>query len=900
LVKLNLKAVEERVAPIGGRESYDREFIFELLLAYGRSQGNITRLRNGSLNVADDKAHEVAQKNVVYFHETTGDPLAAIEVLRTSPSVVRHNTRFVIVTDYDELLAVDTKTGENLMIPIRDIGKHFTFFLPWAGMEKAQYVAEAHADVKAAERMGKLFDELLAANPGLLDLPHGRHALNVFFTRLLFCFFAEDTGIFAENQFTNAVGSHTQADGSGVAEFLTAVFTALDTERAIDKPAHLAGFPYVNGRLFTMAPDHVVPAFTKKARDLLIESGTLIWREINPDIFGSMFQAIVTPGKRSDLGQHYTSVPNILKTIEPLFLDALKEEFDAAFSSARKLEALLDRIGKIKVFDPACGSGNFLVIAYKELRRLEHAILERLTDIDPKHQVLYAESKINVENFYGIEIDDFAVEVAILSLWIAKHQMNREFFEKFRVDLPLIPLKETGQIHHGNATRIDWQQVCSNSGTEEIYLIGNPPYKGGKSQGKEMKSDYPFVFEKRPYSKDLDYIALWFVKGADYIKGTKAELAFVTTNSVSQGEHVGLMFPMIFSQGLEIGYAYTSFKWENNARRNAGVTVVVISLRVARPGAKRIYTDGLQIEAANINGYLADAPSVFIYRRTRALSASLPRMVLGSMPKDGGHLILDANERDELLNADPLAAKFIKRYVGSAEFINDIERYCLWITDSALDEATDIAPIAKSLAAVARWRKESDAATTAEYASYPNRFKQIAYKPTESIMVPSISSGRREYVPIGYLGPGTVISSKGFAVYDAEPWVFALLTSKVHMVWVNAVSGRMRSDYQYGAYIVYNNFPVPPLDDAVKERLTAAALRVLDVREYHCEKTLAELYDPDLMPADLRAAHAEVDALVDSIYSKRGYETDEQRLSDLFGMYVAMTTNEAANGGKKK
>ncbi len=548
MVKLNLKAVQERVARLGGRESYDREIIFELLLAYGRSQGNVTRLRNGSLNIADDKTREVAQKNVVYFHETTGDPLAAIESLRTAPAAVRYNTRFVIVTDYSELTAVDTKTGENLIVPIRDIDKHFTFFLPWAGMEKAQYVAEAHADVKAAERMGRLFDELLAANPDLLNAPTGRHALNVFFTRLLFCFFAEDTGIFTEGQFTNAVGSHTQPDGSDVAEFLTAVFTALDTEHANDKPSHLSGFPYVNGRLFTIELDQLVPAFTKKARDLLIESGTLIWREINPDIFGSMFQAIVTPGKRSDLGQHYTSVPNILKTIEPLFLNALKEEFDADYDSPKKLVALLDRISSIKIFDPACGSGNFLIIAYKELRRLEHAILERLADIDVNHQVLYAESKINIESFYGIEIDDFAVEVAILSLWIAKHQMNTEFKEKFNLSIPLIPLKETGRIQVGNATRINWQQVCPNNAHEEIYLIGNPPYAGAKTQTNEQKSDYDFVFGRRPFSKNLDYIALWFVKGADYVEGTRAELAFVTTNSVTQGEHVGLMFPAIFAK----------------------------------------------------------------------------------------------------------------------------------------------------------------------------------------------------------------------------------------------------------------------------------------------------------------------------------------------------------------
>lgn len=892
-MRLNLKAIEERVAPLGDRESYDREFIFDLLLAYGKPQGNVTRLRKGSLNIADDPETEVAQKNVVYFKETSGDPLAVIDELKTSPAVVRYNTRFVIVTDYIELVAIDTKAGENLMIPIRDIDQNFTFFLPWAGMEKAQYVAEAHADVKAAERMGKLFDELLGANHGLLDLPYGRHALNVFFTRLLFCFFAEDTGIFTDSQFTNAVGSHTQVDGSDVTEFLDDLFTALDTADPADKPTYLAEFPYVNGRLFSVSPDQVVPNFTKKARDLLIEMGTLIWREINPDIFGSMFQAIVTPGKRSDLGQHYTSVPNILKTIEPLFLEGLKEQFDAGYDKVRKLEALLERIGAIKVFDPACGSGNFLVIAYKELRKLEHAILERLAELDPKHQVLFAESKISIEHFYGIEIDDFAVEVAVLSLWIAKHQMNSEFKEKFGVSIPLIPLKETGQIRAGNATRIDWKAVCPNDGGE-IYLIGNPPYKGGKSQNKEMKDDYPFVFGERPYSKDLDYIALWFVKGSDYIEGTRAELAFVTTNSVSQGEHVGLMFPMLFAKGIEIGYAYTSFKWENNAKRNAGVTVVVISLRTERPGRKFIFTDGLQLEAKNINGYLADAPNVWLKRQMKARSSALPLMTLGSVPKDDGFLVLEPDEKTSLVLGDPQASRFIKKYVGSAEFINDKERYCIWISPEDAELAREIPELDRRMRRVAEFRAASTAANTKALADRPYRFWHVAYKPTDSIVIPRVSSERREYIPMGYLDRGYVTNDQAYAIYDAEPWVFALLTSRVHMAWTSAVGGRMKTDFRYSNTIVYNNFPVPPLSDASKDQLSVAALRVLDVREYHCEKTLAELYDPDLMPADLRVAHAGVDALVDSIYSRRGYETDEQRLSDLFAMYEALTAKEGS------
>ncbi|MBS4104080.1 class I SAM-dependent DNA methyltransferase [Tsukamurella paurometabola] len=894
MARLNLKAVEERVAPLARRETYDREFIFDLLLAYGKPRGNVTRLRNGSLNLAADKDREVAQKNVVYFRETDREPLADVEELRTSPHVVRYNPRFVIATDYGELVAVDTKTGENKVFPIRDIDKHFTFFLPWAGMEKAQYTSEAHADVKAAERMGKLFDELLQANPDLIDEQHGRHALNVFFTRLLFCFFAEDTGIFNDGQFTTAVGSHTQSDGSDVQEFLTDLFNALDTEKPEDKASYLSAFPYVNGRLFEVTSQHVVPAFTKSARGLLLDLGALDWSEINPDIFGSMFQAIVTPGKRSDLGQHYTSVPNILKTIEPLFLNELKDEFDAGFNIVGRLERLLERIAEIKIFDPACGSGNFLVIAYKELRRLEHAILERLADLSPKHQVLYAVSKIDIENFYGIEIDDFAVEVAILSLWIAKHQMNREFREKFGVEIPLIPLKETGQIRADNATRVSWNVVCPNDGHSEIYLISNPPYVGSSMQTDEQKAEFKGVFGSRAFSKNLDYITLWFVKGADYIAGTRAQLAFVTTNSIAQGDHVGLMFPTIFDTGVEVGFAYTSFKWENNAKRNAGVTVSVVSLRNRSSAAKYIFTDDLSIESKNINGYLADAPNVYLSRRSTPLGSELPRMVRGSQPSDAGHLILEAIERSSLLEEAPESAPFIKRYMGASDFIKDDARYCLWIEPPDASIAMANPALTSRFSRVAEFRRSRNDKTTRDFAERPWQFKQPAYKPTDSIIVPSVSSERREYIPMGYLGPDTVVSNLAYAVYDAEPWVFGLLTSRMHMVWTRSVGGKMKTDYRYSNTIVYNNFPVPSLSEEIKERLTVAALRVLDVREYHCERTLAELYDPDKMPDDLRAAHAEVDALVDSIYSKRGYETDEERLSDLFAMYEEMTAAEQA------
>ena len=576
------------------------------------------------------------------------------------------------------------------------------------------------------------------------------------------------------------------------------------------------------------------------------------------------------------------------------FLDDLRKELNTAWGSTKKLEDLLDRISKIRIFDPACGSGNFLVIAYKELRRLEHAILERLADLDSTHNTLFTDSVLSIEHFYGIEIDDFAVEVAILSLWIAKHQMNREFEDKFGTAIPLIPLKEAGAIHAGNATRINWNAVCKNDGSTEIYLIGNPPYGGAKKLKAAQKDDYDYVFGDRPYSKNLDYIALWFIKGAAYIRQTQAQLAFVSTNSVTQGEHVGLMFPMILEMGLEIGYAYTSFKWENNAKRNAGVTVVVVSLRNITNKQKYLYSENIRTQVTNINGYLIDADNIYIRTRKQdPLTQYLPTMTFGSMPRDGGNLILSDDDLSKLKSTDPKAERFIKSYCGAKEFIEGTPRYCLWITDAQAKEAQRSPWISRRLRAVSEYRQTSDASSTAKYADRPHLFVQRAYKPTDSIIVPRHSSERREYVPIGYLGPETVISDAANAIYDAEPWLFALLTSRMHMAWLGTVGGKLETRYRYSNTLVYNNFPVPPLTDQLKEALTQRAFRVLDVREYHCEYTLAELYDAEKMPENLRQAHADLDVVVDRIYRKRPFDSDEERLRLLFDLYRQMTDQEA-------
>lgn len=800
----------------------------------------------------------------------------------------------MIATDYHWLAAVDIKTNENRIFPLGQLAKHYSFFLPWAGMEKAQYAAEKHADTKAAQHMGELFDALVKTNAVSLQTEQDRHRLNVFFTRLLFCYFAEDTGLFPDGSFTQAIASHSREDGTGTNTIIEEIFTALDVADKSDYPAHLQVFPYVNGRLFSDDERFQVPQFDAKSRDLLIRLGRLIWQDINPDIFGSMFQAVVHSGSRSELGQHYTSVPNILKTIEPLFLDELKQQFEAAYDSAPRLEKLLHRIGDIKVFDPACGSGNFLVIAYKELRRLEHAILQRLETLSVKRQTLFEQSVVKIDNFFGIEIDDFATEVAILALWIAKHQMNQEFEDKFGVTLHMIPLRSMGQITSANAARVDWEEICPHVADDEVYLIGNPPYLGSKKQKPGQKEDLAIAYTGHSFSKNLDYVSIWFLKGSKYIANTRAELSFVSTNSICQGEHVALLFPELFGMGLEIGYAYPSFKWSNNAKGNAGVTVVVINFRLASRRKQYLYSDGIQKEVNTINSYLVNGTNVFIYRRSGSPISGLPAMKFGSMPRDGGHLSMNYQERQELISSDPSAEKFIKNYIGAEEFINGQDRFCLWITDEDASAARLIPDIQHRLDAISQFRRASNAESTRRYAEFPHLFCQRAYKPTASIIVPSISSGRREYVPIGFLGPDTVISNKGFAIYDAEPWLFALLTSKMHMAWLGAVGGRMREDFQYSNTIVYNNFPVPDLKPKTKEQLTQTALRILDVREYYCENTLAELYDPDKMPDLLREAHNNNDALVDKLYQRgtKPFQSDDERLAELFKRYEEMTAGE--------
>jgi hypothetical protein len=883
VTRVNIKEVEKSLAGLVKKAPLDLSFIYSLLLAYGKPPASITRLKNGTYNLAKDKSTEIYWKSNLFFKYVEHEDLhGTIDDLKSDQFVNRHSPRFIVVTDFSQLLAIDTKTEETLDIPINEINKHFVFFLPWAGMEKSQHKTENIADIKAAERMAKLYDEIIKYNES--NDATFYHALNVFFSRLLFCFFAEDTEVFAKSQFTNSIASHTQSDGSDLSKYLNELFKAMDVEDKSSYPSYIKAFPYVNGRLFNR--EYAAPKFNAQARRLIIECGELDWAQINPDIFGSMIQAVVHPGQRSGLGMHYTSVINIMKVIEPLFLEDLLEEFDKSLDDEKRLIKLLHRIYSIKVFDPACGSGNFLIIAYKELRKLEHRILERLLE---NKLAVKINSGLKLENFYGIEIDDFAHEVAILSLWLAKHQMNLEFKQRFGKDIPLIPLKDTGNVVCNNAARVDWETICPATDEDEVYLIGNPPYLGGKLQNTDQKKDKDIALAELDQYKDLDYIAIWFVKASNFIK-KRGKYAFVTTNSLFQGTQVPKLWPRILSKNQEIFFAYKNFKWSNNAKRNAGVICSIVGIRKIDNRPKYLFEGSVRQAVDNINPYLVPASNKIISSRSTPLS-DLPMMYAGNSVYDEGNLILETQDKNELIETYPQASKLIMKLAGSREYINHLERWCLWIENSDLELAMSIPPIRQRIENVRKIRL-AGGVTAKSCANRPHQFYLVKKAKKMSIIIPRVSSERRMYIPMGILDADTIVLNSAYAIFDPELYVFGVINSGMHMAWTKLLAGRLKSDYRYSTGVNYNTFPFPRINEKQKQMITNHVFEVLDARERHSENTLAELYDPNKMPEDLREAHRGLDEVVELCYRSRPFENDDERLAYLFRLYETMNVSD--------
>lgn len=927
-MRLSFSDVQRNVSEIANRQSYSTDVLYELMAAYGRSASSITKLRNGIINLAEDKQSTVLQRGVVYLKDTGSvESLPAeVEKLEQDPLTARYNPRFLIATDFKTFAAKDTKKGNTLEIAWEDIDRNVDFFYGWTGDEVTDEKTEAVADRRAADKMKELYYEIEKINRDKLAEKGStfRHDLNVFFTRLLFCFFAEDTKVFSkENRsiFTSAIKDYTLTDGTDLDDFLNTLFNSLDSEDKSSFTSPFSNFPYVNGTLFDTSRNIAIPKFNAQARKYILDCGSLNWAEINPDIFGSMFQSIVDEEHRATHGQHYTSVPNIMKTIEPLFLDELREEFDKHYDNQSKLIKLHDRISKIKVFDPACGSGNFLIIAYKELRKLEHAIIERLYEDDFKKAALAGRlsTRIDLDNFYGIEIDDFACEVAVLSLYLAKHQMNIEFEKQFGKEIKLIPLKDKANVVRGNAARLDWQDVCPNiehttevlkvneqssliefedeqpslklgeKYWDEIYLIGNPPYQGFSQQSVDQKADLQSLLGS---TTKMDYISIWFIKASNFIKNTKAKYAFVSTNSITQGEQVALLWPKVLIAENNIDFAYTSFKWQNNAKGNAGVTVVIIGVAPYDNPKRSLYTDGVNTTVDFINPYLTSTRIPYVNKRSNPLSTQLPPMVLGDMPNDYGALQFSQEEYSRIIDENPEVKNFFRRVYGSQEFIKGQVRWCLWIDEQEYQIAKAIPALAERFNHCRTERAKSKKSSYNKFADRPYRFIEIRHKETPSIIVPGTSSERREYIPMGLMNHDVIVNNLAFAVYDAQPWLFGILTSKMHDVWIRNVCGSLETRLRYSSVLGYNTFPIQHLSVEEQNDISVKARGVLFARENHSEKTLADMYDPNKMPEDLKQAHHDLDMSIDRLYRQKPYANDEERLADLFELYEQMIERE--------
>lgn len=936
MTRYTFPQIEQNIAKITGRQNYDGDFLFELLAAYGRSASSITQLRNGVTNKSKVDG-EVLQKDVVFWKVFEKGTQLEPEVfnMKDNELVEKFHPRFLIATDLVNIAAYDTKDQDTLTASIQDLSRHTPFFLSWSGKEKIEDDGkESEVDRNAAERMKDFYDAIEKDNFTLIKNDDGSflHGLNVFFSRLLFCLFAEDTGLFRQRQFSEAVDVFAESDGSNMKEFFEILFDALNTKDEekgrFNEP--FRSFPYVNGSIFDTVRNHIViPEFGPEAYHILLyELVKYDWSNINPDIFGTMFQGIVDPKSRDESGMDYTSVANIEKVINPLFMDELNDEFEKSFEDdgrvrdkngkrIENLEKLWARISKIKIFDPACGSGNFLIISYKRLRELELRILNEMVELRGGGFLGKFKSRIKIDNFYGIELEDFPRELAVLSMYIAEHQMDMQFNEEFGKKIDMLPITDMPNILHGNSVKLDWQTVCPNRGHnvikatyhvenlfsesfgaenpiqtdvdyeyDEIYIIGNPPYKGSAKQSQSQKQDFKNYFRTEPFSAKLDYIALWFIKGARYISKTKAKLAFVTTNSICQGEQVSLLFPKIYDEGCEIGFAYTSFKWSNNAKDQAGVTVAIISLRNNSDAQKLLFHDGVVETVKNINAYLADSEQEYIAPSSKSIS-NFPYIGRANALTDDNIFNLDGHEYEHIKSLD---SSLIKYYYGAEEFINGKLRPILWIdSEEQYKKYKDDEVISKKIEAVREFRlklKSSDGVKMAETPWLIKNPKQIK---NGAIIIPRVSSERRKYIPMGYLEEKDIIGDSAIGAYNAEPWLLAILQSRMHMAWIRVVCGKLKTDYRYSSTLGYNTFPCPPLTALEKQRLNESAENILMARESHTELTLAEMYDPGKMPADLRKAHDMNDILVDKLYRSIAFPNDEERLKVLFDLYNKMT-----------
>ena len=914
---MNAVEIEEAISQVAEKPFDAQEFPFAFLEAFGNKATTIKRLRAGSTNKSDIGG--VLQTGNIHIKVCDeGTVSQTIRALRDSPATnnPRHRTKFTLATDGITFEAEDLVSDvPPIACEYAEFPDHFGFFLPLAGITTVKQIRESAFDIKATGRLNRLYVELLKDNPDW-GTDERRHDMNHFMARLIFCFFAEDTDIFnGGSLFTATIEQMSARDSSNTHEVISELFRAMNTrieDRAgANLPRWADAFPYVNGGLFS--DDTNAPRFSKIARSYLLHIGNLDWTKINPDIFGSMIQAVAEDEERGALGMHYTSVPNILKVLNPLFLDDLRAKLEEAGDKGRKLLNLRNRMARIRVFDPACGSGNFLVIAYKEMRAIEAEINKRRGEADRR-------TDIPLTNFRGIELRDFPAEIARLALIIAEYQCDVTYRGQKEALAEFLPLDAMNWITCGNALRIDWMSICPPTGSGvkhhaddllntpldqaeidfeneggETYICGNPPYLGSKWQTAEQKDELKSIFDGRVNGwKSLDYVAGWFMKAADYGMTTPSATAFVATNSICQGQQVPILWPPIFDTGHEIIFAHTSFKWTNLASHNAGVIVVIVALRQTPNAPRRLFSianDGSVTErrVGNINGYLVSGSDAIVEQSRSPISCTA-QMLFGNMPRDGGHFVLSGSERQALLSMYPELERFIRPYLGSEQMIQGKPRWCIWINDSDAGFASTHPFLKEILHKVREVRSKSAAGSTREFASRPHRFVQIAgTSKKHSLVVAKVSSERRPYLPVDLLGGDAIVSDLLFALYDAPLWNMALIASRLHLVWVATVCGKLKTDFRYSNTLGWNTFPVPMLTEKNKTDLTRCAEDILLAREEHWPDTIADLYDPGNMPENLHVAHDRNDEILERIYIGRRFKNDTERLERLFELYMQST-----------
>jgi hypothetical protein len=819
-------------------------------------------------------------------HKSRGKDLdrAAKQALDYFPGLKERDLpRYVLVSDFARLRLHDLDENTTHEFKLAELHKHVRHFGFMAGYQTRSFGQEDPVNIKAAEHLGRLHDQLKASG-------YEGHCLEVLLVRLLFCMFGEDTAIFERRQFQDYLENRTSDDGADLGMHLAQFFQILDTppeKRPTTLDESLAAFPYVNGQLFSEPLP--IAAFDRAMRETLLDCCALDWSRISPAIFGSLFQSIMDTKARRALGAHYTSETNILKLIGPLFLDELWAEFKKHKNNNKKLFEFLKKLSHLNFLDPACGCGNFLVIAYRELRLLELEVLRHVRQSGQLHLTIFQLVQVNVDQFHGIEIEEWPARIAEVAIWLTDHQMNLKVSEEFGQYFVRLPLKKAPHIVHSNALRLDWAEVIA---PEQLsYLLGNPPFLGKALQDEAQKTELAAIFHDVKGAGVLDYVSCWYRKAVEYMDiNPTIRAAFVSTNSITQGEQAGILWPNLFQRKAIIQFAHRTFQWSSEARGKAAVHCVIIGFGLQDVHEKWLFdydtlkSDPHAVKVANINHYLVDAPNVVLQNRNTPI-CDVPSMVYGSKPTDGGHLLLSEEERHELLDAEPIAAPWIRPFLNAVEFLHNLPRYCLWLTDCPPNMLRQMPHVLARVEAVRVMRVASPKAPTRERALTPSIFGELRQPTDAYLLVPGHTSENRHYIPLGYMTPEVICGNANFAVPHATHYHFGILQSLMHNAWMRAVCGRLKSDYRYSAGIVYNNFPWPAATDKQRATIENAAQTVLEIRAKYPKASLADLYDPLTMPPELVKAHQALDRAVDQAYGRKTFASEAERVAFLFERY---------------